>query len=39
MKIADSELEIMRVLWREGRPLSFTEIRKALEGKTKWSKS
>ena len=38
-KIADSELEVMRVLWREGRPLSFTEIRTALEGKTTWSKS
>jgi predicted transcriptional regulator len=38
-KIADSELEIMRVLWREGRAMSFTEIRTALEGKTKWSKS
>ena len=39
MKIADSELEVMRVLWREGRPLSFAEIRTALEAKTKWSKS
>ena len=38
-KIADSELEVMRVLWREGRPLSFTEIRTALEGKSNWSKS
>ena len=38
-KIADSELEIMRVLWSEERPLSFAEIRTALEGKTNWSKS
>ena len=38
-KIADSELEIMRVLWHAGKPLSFTEIRTALEGKTNWSKS
>lgn len=38
-KIADSELEVMRILWREGRPLSFAEIRTELEGKTKWSKS
>ena len=38
-KIADSELEVMRILWREGRPLSFAEIRKELESKTKWSKS
>ena len=39
IKIADSELEVMRVLWQEGRPLSFTEIRNALEATTKWSKS
>ena len=38
-KIADSELEIMRVLWGEERPLSFAEIRTALEDKTNWSKS
>jgi len=38
-KIADSELEVMRVLWQEGRPLSFSEIRTALEGKTDWKKS
>ena len=38
-KIADSELEIMRVLWRAGKPLSFTEIRTALENTTTWSKS
>ena len=38
-KIADSELEVMRVLWRSGKPLSFTEIRKELEESTRWSKS
>lgn len=38
-KIADSELEVMRILWREGRPLSFAEIRTELESNTKWSKS
>jgi len=38
-KISDSELEVMRILWREGRPLSFAEIRKELESKTEWSKS
>ena len=38
-KISDSELEVMRVIWREGRPLSFTEIRTALEGVTDWKKS
>jgi BlaI family penicillinase repressor len=39
IKISDAELEVMRILWREDRPLSFTEIRKELEEKTKWSKS
>ena len=39
VKIADSELEVMRILWREGRPLSFAEIRKELENKSSWSKS
>jgi len=38
-KIADSELEVMRILWREGCPLSFAEIRTELEAKTNWSKS
>jgi len=38
-KISDAELEVMRILWREGRPLSFTEIRTALESKTDWKKS
>lgn len=38
-KISDSELEVMHILWREGRPLSFTEIRMELENNTKWSKS
>ena len=38
-KISDSELEVMRILWREGRPLSFAEIRTELESKTDWSKS
>ena len=39
IKIADAELEVMRVLWREGRPLSFAEIKAALEKKTDWKKS
>ena len=38
-KISDAELEVMRILWREGRPLSFGEIRKELEAKTTWNKS
>jgi len=38
-RIADAELEVMRILWREGRPLSFCEIRTELENSKKWSKS
>lgn len=38
-KIADSELEVMRILWREGRPLSYSEIRTELEQTTDWKKS
>jgi len=38
-KIADSELEVMRILWQGGQPLSFAEIRTALESKTDWKKS
>jgi BlaI family penicillinase repressor len=38
-KISDSELEVMRILWREERPLSFAEIRTELESNKKWSKS
>ena len=39
IRITDSELEVMRLLWREGRALSFGEIRRELEDKTQWSKS
>lgn len=39
IKIADSELEVMRLLWQEKRALSFAEIRTALEAKTGWKKS
>jgi len=38
-KIADAELEVMRILWREGRPMPFGEIRTELESKTGWKKS
>ena len=38
-KIADSELEVMRILWREGRLMPFGEIRAELEEKTGWKKS
>ena len=39
LKIADSELEIMRILWREGREMPFGEIRAELETTTGWKKS
>jgi predicted transcriptional regulator len=38
-KIADSELEVMRILWREGRPMPFAEIRMELQAKMSWKKS
>jgi len=38
-KISDSELEVMRILWREAKPLPYAEIRKELESKTDWKKS
>jgi predicted transcriptional regulator len=38
-KIANSELEVMRILWREQRLMTFTEIRKELASKMNWSKS
>jgi len=38
-KISDSELEVMRILWQEKRPLSFAEIRTQLENATRWSPS
>ena len=38
-KIADAELEVMRVLWREGRAMPFGEIRAELEEKMGWKKS
>jgi predicted transcriptional regulator len=38
-KISDSELAIMRILWREGRAMPFAEIRAELERETDWKKS
>jgi len=38
-KISDAELAVMRILWREARPLSYKEIRVELEATTKWNKS
>ena len=39
VKIADAELEVMRILWREERPLSYKTIRKELEVTRGWNKS
>ena len=39
VKISDAELEIMRILWREKRPLKVAEFRGELEENKGWSKS
>ncbi len=38
-KIADAELEIMRILWRENRPLKVAEFKEELENNRGWNKS
>jgi len=38
-RIADSELEVMKVLWEAKRPLPVAEIRKAICKKTGWEGS
>lgn len=38
-KITNSEAEIMQVLWKENRKLSYAEIRKALEQSSDWETS
>ena len=38
-KISDSELEIMRILWREKRPLKVADFRDELEQRKGWNKS
>ena len=35
-KISDSELEVMKVLWRAGEPLPVTDIREALQRSRGW---
>lgn len=35
-KIADAEAEIMKVVWKENRPLTFSEIRTALNETFDW---
>jgi BlaI family penicillinase repressor len=38
-KIQDSELAVMRILWRENRPLKISEFRRELEEIKGWNKS
>jgi BlaI family penicillinase repressor len=38
-KIADAELEIMKILWREDRPVTFRDLRDELSVTKKWEKS
>lgn len=38
-KISDAELEAMNILWREKRPVPFSEIRTELNRKMGWEKS
>src|SRR5215469_255317 len=39
IRIADAELEIMRILWREKRPLKVAEFKGELEQNKGWNKS
>lgn len=38
-KITDSEVEVMRVLWKAEEPLPISDIRKELENSSKWESS
>lgn len=38
-KISNAELRVMQLLWREGRAMSFADIRAALAQTTHWEKS
>ena len=39
IRISDSELDVMRILWRENRPLKISEFRDELEKIRGWNKS
>ena len=39
VKISKAELEVMKILWSEDQPVSFTDIRTKLQSTTKWKKS
>ena len=38
-RISNAELEVMRILWREKKPVSFTDIRVELQHTKGWEKS
>lgn len=38
-KISNAELEVMRILWREEKPVSFSDIRVELQDTKGWEKS
>ena len=38
-KISEAELEVMKILWREARPVPFGDIRAELHKKMGWEKS
>jgi BlaI family penicillinase repressor len=38
-KISNAELEVMRILWQEKKPVSFTDIRIKLQDAKGWEKS
>ena len=38
-KISDAEFEVMRILWREKKAVSFSDIRIELSDKMGWEKS
>lgn len=39
IRFSDSELEVMRILWRDKRPLKISEFRDELEERKGWNKS
>lgn len=38
-KVSNAELEVMKILWREKQPVSFTDIRLELQNTKGWKKS
>lgn len=38
-KISNAELEVMKILWREKKPVSFSDIRVELQNTMSWEKS